>query len=109
MKGIELTYNGQTIKAAGYAGVVMSNKESGLRISLVGCDPDHSYTYFSRELQPGDDIFVTYEDMDVAEVSDPVSILDYGNPEEVKNKVLSEYYRLRRELLDEGLLDGEEQ
>lgn len=108
MKGIELTYNGQTIKAAGYAGVVMSNKESGLRICLVGCAPDHSYTYFSRELQPGDDIFVTYEDMDTSDVSTPFSILDYGNPEEVKSKILNEYYRLRRELIDEGMLDGEE-
>lgn len=69
---------------------------------------EHSYTYFSRELEPGDEILVTYEDMDTSDVSTPISILDYGNSEEVKSKILNEYYRLRLELIDEGMLDGEE-
>ena len=106
MKGIALDFNGHTVKAGGYAGVIMSNKESGLRISLIGCDKNCSYTYFSHDLKIGDNIIVWYEDIDESDVSAPVSTLDYGNPDDVKRSVLNEYYRLRQELIDDGLLDA---
>lgn len=104
MKGLALNINGQIVKAGGYAGVVMSNKDSCLRISLIGCDKEYSYTYLSRNLRIGDNIIVAYEDIAEPDLLSPVNIIDHRNPEELKRCALEEYYRLRQELIEEGLL-----
>ena len=111
MKGIALSApDGKVVKAV-RSTVIISNKEGVLRLLLIGNaegNPDISHTWYSRDLRPGDRFWIRHCDMEEAELSVPEYTVDYGNPDAIDALILEDYRKLRKELIEEGLINENE-
>ena len=111
MKGLVLSASdGQVVKAV-RSSIIISNKEGMLRLLFIGNDesnPNISYTWYSRDLRPGDKFRIGYRNIDKAELSIPEYTINYGNHEEIDAMLLEDYKKLRKEFIKEGLINEDE-
>ena len=111
MKGIALSVpDGKVVKAV-RSTIIISNKEGIPRLLFTGngdCNPNISHTWYSRDLRPGDRFWIRHCDMEEAELSVPEYTVDYGNPDAIDALILEDYRKLRKELIEEGLISENE-
>lgn len=111
MKGIEIKVPGGRFIRADNATVIISNKEEALRLTFGGVDkgnPDISYTYYTRDLMLGDKIRIRFYDMSEDKLSLPEKIIDHSDSGVVDSLILSKYLKLRKKLLEEGIINENE-
>ncbi len=63
-----------------------------------------SYTWLKSDLHIGDEITITFSDIDELKVSKPISVRDFHDVEAERQLMLAAYRELKQELLKEGLL-----
>lgn len=63
-----------------------------------------SYTWLKSDLHIGDEITITFGDIDGLKVSKPISVRDFNDVEAERQSMLDSYRKLKQELLEEGLL-----
>ena len=100
------TPDGNSVNAVNST-IVISNKEGNLRLTFGGCDkenPGISYSWYSANLNAGDKYVIRYKDLDPSGLSPAKDIIDYGNRDEIRKRMLEHYIELKKELTDEGLL-----
>lgn len=111
MKALCLTTpDGKSVNAVDST-IVISNKEGGMRLTFGGCDkenPDISYSWYSADLNAGDKYVIRYKNIDTAELSPAEDIIDYGNRDEIRKRMLEHYIKLKKELTEAGLLTDKE-
>jgi hypothetical protein len=108
MKGFVIEIAGNTTCAAlekGSVGIIITNKEGHSPIIVNGMDEQTlSYTWLKSELHIGDEITITFGDIDELKVSKPISVRDFHDVEAERQLMLDAYRELKQELLKEGLL-----
>ena len=111
MKALCLTTpDGKSVNAVDST-IVISNKEGNLRLTFCGCDkenPDISYSWYSADLNAGDKYVIRYKDLDPSGLSPAEDIIDYGNRDEIRKRMLEHYIKLKKELTEAGLLTDKE-
>ena len=108
MKGFELTVNEKKIKGAikgGITDVLLTCRDNQYYICFGSMDDTGmlSYTWYSSNPEDGAKFTVSVED--IAETSEPAVIMDYGNKEQSNKLSLESYYKLRDELIKEGVIN----
>ena len=107
MKALCLTTpDGKSVCAANST-IIITNKEGRLRLTFGRCDkenPDISYSWYSADLNAGDRYVIRYKDIDTSELSPAEDIIDYGNRDDIRKRMLENYIKLKKELTDEGQL-----
>ena len=103
MKGFEITINGHRVKGAvpkGITGVLISYKDRACRIFFNSLTEAGMFaqTWYSSDLVLGDKIIISYQEIDAP--SPAMSIRDYKDEKEM----LESYYKMRDELIEEGLI-----
>ncbi len=89
----------------GSVGIVITNKEGDYRLGINGMDTQGiAYVWQSDVLCVGDSISIEYDGIDKSMVSEPLLIRDVNDSKSENQLLLDSYYKLRQELLDEGLL-----
>ena len=111
MKGFELTINGEKIEGAiseGITSIILSCKNNQYTINFGSMDNTGmlTYTWFSSSLEQGSKLKVVSKE--VAVTSNPIEIRDYNNKEQIDQLELESYFKLRDELIKEGLIDGQD-
>lgn len=106
MKGIELSVSDGKVAKAVRSSIIISNKEGILRLLFIGNgdNPNISNIWYSKDLQLGDKFRIRYCDIDESELSFPEYTVDYDNTEEMDAQLLEDYTKLRKELIEEGVL-----
>lgn len=108
MKGFILEIGKDTIYAAlesGSVGIIISNKDGNYNISLNGMDDQGIfYVWYNKNLSIGDSMTLKYEIIEQIMVSKPSFIRDVRDEESENKLLLDSYYKLKQELLDEGLI-----
>lgn len=90
---------------AGSIGVIISNKEGTLKVSLSGIDAHGVYyVWYDDKICIGDSILIKYENINEQMLSTPIFIRDVKDKESENKLLLDSYYKLKKELLAEGLL-----
>lgn len=101
MKAFRVKYHDKTISvalSAGVFGIIISNKDCGMRINCDGMNADgQTLTWFSSEFNVND--ILTIELIDVApnEIS-RYDVRNYDDEEENNRILVEEYLRLKSEL-----------
>lgn len=111
MKGFILKAADKVISGglnSGITDVLISNKEFYYRLNFGGMDDANvSYTWYSEEVQPGDIFTLRYEE--ISETSPAIKVRDccqdYVSTNEDDREALEQYYRLKKELIEEGLIN----
>lgn len=108
MNGFSLKHNNEAICAAletGSIGIVISNKDGEFSISFNGMDSQGIYyEWYNQKICTNDSITVKYEHINESTVSQPISIRDMNNKKVEDKLLLNSYFKLKQELLDEGLI-----
>ena len=106
MKGFTVLRDGKPLHAVvenGVTSIVISNKEGHYSIYVGGTEANGlSYTWLSEALAENDVIEVRFEEFDLSSVSEAVSIHDSRDEEATDRLLLESYYRVKKELKDEG-------
>lgn len=97
---------------SGITDVLISNKEFYYKLHFGGLDDTNiSYTWHSVEVQPGDIFTISYQEIN--HPSPVIKIRDYSKSNSPTNEdnrdTLAWYYRLKQELIEEGLLTDDYQ
>jgi hypothetical protein len=109
MKGFTLRVNKECISGAineGITGVIVTYKEGRYHVSFSSMDKSGmlSYTWYAADMEEGDCLSICCED--VTSVSKAPKIRDCNKSQEEAQKESLELYRkLKKELIDEGLID----
>lgn len=86
-------------------GIIITNKEGHSPLLVNGMDEQTlSYTWLKSDLHIGDEITITFSDIDELKVSKPISVRDFHDVEAERQLMLDAYRELKQELLKEGLL-----
>lgn len=109
MKGFELTVNGKKIKGAiekGSTGVLLTYKDNQYHVDFGSMDETgmRSYTWHSSNLEDGAKLTISVEE--IAETSETAVVRDVNNEEQLNKSSLENYYKLRDELIKEGVIKG---
>lgn len=108
MNGFRWMREGEVACAAlpcGSVGVLLTNKEGDYTVSLQGMDAQGVfYVWHRAKLHVGDSLTVSFEAVEEADVSEPISVRDVRDEEAERRLLLGSYHRLRQELINEGLL-----
>ena len=108
MRGFIVIQSQETVNAAiekGSVSILISNKEGDYSVYVGGMDVDGVfYTWISRKLVENDSFEIRLSDFEPSSVSEFASKRDVRDEESENNLLLEAYYRLRNELVDEGLL-----
>lgn len=107
MKGFELLVNGCQIRGGihkGVTGVIITYKDNACSIlfSSLSDAGMFSQTWYSSNLALDDKIIILCKEID--NPSEPESILDYNDKELLNKLQLETYYKMRDELIKEGLI-----
>jgi hypothetical protein len=111
MRGFELTINGEKIEGAigeGITSIVLSCKDNQYNINFGSMDNTGmlTYTWFSSDLKQGSKLKIVSKEVSVT--LNPIDIRDYNNKEQMDKLELESYFKLRDELIKEGLIDGQD-
>ena len=110
MKGFVLNTGNRTISGGlenGIAGVLITNKEGLYRLNFGGMDNDGvSYTWYTANLEPGDSFTLCYDE--IVDVSPAKKSLNNINTDEDDKRALESYYKLKAELIAEGIISENE-
>ena len=107
MKGFELNINDNIISGGienGLTGIVISCRENKCQLDFSSLDHTGmiSSIWYSSILKLGDKIMI--KAVEINHASAPAEIRDYKD-KELMNKIdLDSYYRMRKELVSEGLI-----
>ncbi len=109
MKGFTLKKDNIIISGAideGITSIILTNKDGVFRLHFGRMDKTgmHSYTWYASDLELGDLLQICYTD--IITISEPQVILDYSSLDHDKLE-LDYYYRLKRELIEEGVLPND--
>lgn len=109
MKGFTLKKGGNIISGAieeGITSIILSNKDGVFRLHFGSLDKTgmQACTWYASDLELGDTLQICYTD--VVNTSEPQEVLDYNSLDHDKVE-LDYYYRLKRELIEEGVLPRE--
>ena len=108
MKGFKLQMNGECISGAidnGITSILVSNKEGKYRVVFSSMDNTgmFSYTWYSSGMEIGDHLSISFED--IIHVSEVKETRDYNiTLEESQKRDLETYYKLKAELIKEGII-----
>lgn len=107
MKGFELLVNGCQIRGGirtGITGVSITYKHNACRILFNSLSDAgmFSQTWYSSNLTLGDKVIISYQEID--NPSQPERNLDYNDKELLNKLELENYYRIRDELMKEGVI-----
>jgi|SRR5690606_170765 len=107
MKGFKLLTGDKEITGgihAGITGIIITHKENISQILFNSLDDSGmlSYTWYSSNLVYGDKLTISYQH--ISKCSNPIQTLDYSNQEQMDKLALENYYRLREELKEEGVI-----
>ena len=108
MKGYQiLINNSQRLTggiSAGSTMVLITFKDEQFRILFNSMDDTGkiSYTWYTGNLTVGDEIKLKHQE--ISEAINPVQVVDYNNEDEINNMALDNYYSMREELINEGVL-----
>lgn len=110
MKGFELIVNKRKTSGGvtmGITGISLTYRDNACRVLFSSMDETgmFSQTWYSSELSLGDRIMISYQEID--NPSPPERIIDYHDKELVDKLTLEGYYRMRDELIKEGLITNE--
>ena len=101
----------ETVSAAiekGSVSIMVSNKEGDYSLYLGGTDADGvSYTWISRKLIENESFEIVFSDLEPSSVSEIISMRDVRDEESENRLLLDAYHRLKKELIDEGLLNDD--
>lgn len=105
--GFKIKYNNKTIYMAlpnGVTTVEVSNKSGAFRLIAGGSEPpDLYYTWIADYLHDGDEVEITFEDIQEQQISESV-VVDRSDKKQVANMLLSQYYAEKCRLIEEGWL-----
>ena len=88
----------------GVTGIIIDNKSGDFRMSVSGFDsPDMHYKWLQEDIQEGDEIEITFEDIDESLIS-ACKVVDWTKPEERAAYRLAQYHEEKRKLKEMGLL-----
>lgn len=108
MKGFVIEMAGNTTCAAlekVSVGITITNKEGHSSLLVNGMDEQTlSYIWLKSNLHIGDEITITFSDIDELKVSKPISVRAFNDVEAGRQSMLDSYRELKQELLEEGLL-----
>jgi hypothetical protein len=108
MKGFILKTGSEIISAGldnGLTDMLISNKEFYYLLKLGGLDAANiSHIWYNTELQLGDSFSITYDKIE--RISTPIRIGNDLNTPEDDRVLLKSYYKLKQELIEEGLIDS---
>lgn len=108
MNGFKLKINKEQVCGAienGITSITVTNKEGKYRLHFgsLSSDGNTSYTWYASDLEMGDTLDIYFGDIIDSPI--PVEIRNYDRPEQERQKEdLEIYYRLKQELIDEGLI-----
>ncbi len=108
MKGFTLSINGKKVSGAiedGGTGILVTYQDNCFRLFFSSVDKKGvSYVWHSIDLTPGDSFEIIFEAF--TSIPEPESIIDYEklSQEELLKLKLDNYHRLRKELVEEGVL-----
>ncbi|MDR2954695.1 MAG: hypothetical protein LBV43_06410 [Prevotella sp.] len=107
MKGFILQVNDKSIAGAIDSGstsinIVCREDQCQLSFSSLNKDGMLAYTWCTSDLTIGDSIIVCFDDID--NLSEAQRVLDYNNSHQINALSLETYYKLKKELEEEGLL-----
>ena len=90
----------------GITSILLTNKDGVFRLHFGSLDKTgmHAYTWYASDLKIGDIFQICYTD--VTNISEPQEFLDYNSSDHDKLE-LDHYHRLKKELMEEGLLPNE--
>jgi hypothetical protein len=107
MKSLCLTISDGKSVCAVNSTIIITNKEGKLRLTFGGSDKENlniSYSWYSADLNAGDRYTIKYKDLDAKSLSPAEDIVDYGNSDEIRKRMLENYIRLKKELTEEGII-----
>ncbi|WP_320167775.1 hypothetical protein [Mangrovibacterium marinum] len=109
MKGFTLRKDNNIISGAikeGITSIILTNKDGVFRLTFGSMDKTgmHAYTWYASDLEVGDTLQICYTD--IVNISEPQVILDYNSLDHDKLE-LDYYHRLKKELIEEGVLPND--
>ncbi|MBE6307763.1 MAG: hypothetical protein E7087_00425 [Bacteroidales bacterium] len=108
MNGFIIKAGEENIYAAlksGSFGIIISNKEGDFNISINGMDENALfYSWEHRKLNLNEVITIAFDTLDESVISTPTNIRDVNNTIQEQELELELYYKLKKELLDKGLI-----
>lgn len=109
MKGFTLQKGNNIISGAieeGITSIILTNKDGVFRLHFGSMDKTgmHAYTWYASDLELGDTLQICYTN--IVNISEPQSILDYNSLDHDKIE-LEYYHRLKKELIEEGVLPND--
>jgi hypothetical protein len=110
MKGFTLHVGEERISgtiAEGITGIIVTYREDQCRIDFSSLDKGgiRAYTWYAADMKEGDCLDIFFED--VTSVSE-AKIRDYNkSPDESMQESLELYRKLKKELIEEGLINEE--
>lgn len=110
MRGFELSIKGKKIEGAineGITIIVLTCRDDQYSIHFSSMDNTGmmAYTWFSSDLEQGTQLTIAAKE--VANTLVPVDFVDYNNREQLDKLQLESYFRLRDELITEGLIEDQ--
>lgn len=112
MKGYQvLINNSQKISGGIHEGstmVLITFRDGLFRVNFSSIDQTGmiAYTWYVADLKLGDKLDITYQE--IIEDINPAQVVDYNNQEEMDRMALEGYYKMKAELIKEGILDKEQ-
>lgn len=109
MKGFTLRKDNNIISGTikeGITSIILTNKDGMFRLTFGSMDKTgmHSYTWYASDLKLVGTLQICYTD--VINISEPQEVTDYNSMDHDKIELYS-YYRLKRELIEEGVLPND--
>ena len=107
MKGFELDINGENVKGAiseGITSIILTCKDDQYNINFSSLDNTGmlAYTWLFSELEQGSKLKISISE--ISETLEPTSVTDYANKDQIDKLELESYYRMRDDLIKEGLI-----
>jgi hypothetical protein len=109
MQGFTLRVNNKCISGAideGITGVIVTNKEGRYHVCFSSLDKSGmlSYTWYAADMEEGDCLNICFED--IISVSEAQETRDYNKSrKEFQKESLELYWKLKKELTEEGLIN----
>jgi hypothetical protein len=111
MKGFILHVDGEYISGAideGITGIIVAYREDQCHVYFNSLDKSgmRAYTWYAATMKEGDCLNICFED--ITSVSEAKEIRDYNkSPKESMQESLELYRKLKKELIEEGLINEE--